>query len=67
MSTQFEFGQTVRYSSKVRRPGAYGDYQIVRPLPDNGGEQQYRIKSRLEPHERVANQSELEKVPAAFQ
>ena len=30
-------------------------------LPSEGDEQQYRIKSATEPHERVAKQSQLER------
>jgi hypothetical protein len=44
------------------KSAADGDYRIVRQLPDNGGEQQYRIKSVREPHERVVKESDLEKV-----
>ena len=59
--TRFRSGQTVRLSrSGLRSSAVDGDYQIVKPLPDNGGEQLYRIKSAREPHERVAKESELE-------
>jgi hypothetical protein len=34
---------------------------VVRILPTDGDEQQYRIKSATEPHERVAKQSQLER------
>lgn len=60
MAHQFRCGQTVR----LRRRGANaasGEYTIVRQLPDEGDELQYRIKSVREPHERVAKESELEK------
>ena len=35
--------------------------QVSRVLPSEGDEQQYRIKSANEPHERVAKQSQLER------
>jgi hypothetical protein len=55
MTPQFRSGQTVRLSRGLPyKSAADGDYKIVRQLPDNGGEQQYRIKSVREPHERVA-------------
>jgi hypothetical protein len=43
------------------RGGASGVYEVVRLLPTEGDEQQYRIKSATEPHERVAKQSQLER------
>ena len=46
----------------VHKSAADGEYKIVRQLPENGGEQQYRIKSVREPHERVVKESDLEKV-----
>ena len=43
------------------RGDGHGIYQVVRLLPSEGDEQQYRIKSPTEPHERVAKQSQLER------
>jgi hypothetical protein len=62
MTTQFRSGQTVRLSRGLLQKSAGGEYKIVRQLPDNGGEQQYRIKSAREPHERVVKESDLEKM-----
>jgi hypothetical protein len=63
MTSQFHSGQTVRLSrSLAHKSAAGGEYKIVRQLPENGGEQQYRIKSLHEPHERVVKESDLEKV-----
>jgi hypothetical protein len=63
MSHQFRSGQTVRLCrGLLHRSAAGGDYKIVRQLPDSGGELQYRIKSVREPHERVANESDLERI-----
>jgi hypothetical protein len=63
MTTQFRSGQTVRLTrGLVHKSAADGEYKIVRQLPENGGEQQYRIKSVREPHERVVKESDLEKV-----
>jgi hypothetical protein len=62
MTTQFRSGQTVRLSRGLLHKSAAGEYKIVRQLPDNGGEQQYRIKSAREPHERVVKESDLEKI-----
>ena len=38
-----------------------GDFEVVRVMPDEGGNRQYRIKSGGEAHERVVNESDLEK------
>jgi hypothetical protein len=63
MTTQFRPGQTVRLSRGLAlKSAADGEYKIVRQLPENGAEQQYRIKSSREPHERVVKESDLEKV-----
>ena len=65
MTPQFHSGQTVRFSNGLlRRSAATGDYQIVKQLPDVGDEKQYVVKSALEPHGRVAKESELENVSA---
>jgi hypothetical protein len=62
MAHQFRCGQLVRYCCSIRYGAADGDYEIVRQLPDEEGELQYRIKSVREPHERVVKESDL--VPA---
>jgi len=41
------------------RAAADAEFKVVRPLPDDGGETQYRIKSVREPHERVVKESDL--------
>ncbi len=63
MTPQFRSGQMVRLArGLLSRWATAGEYKIVRQLPDNGGEQQYCIKSVSEPHERVVRESDLEKV-----
>ena len=59
---RFMVGQTVRFTSgTVGRPGAGGSYKIIRVLPLEGDEHQYRIKSAHEPHERIARESQLDR------
>jgi hypothetical protein len=59
---KFRAGERVEFtSSTVGRPGAVGGYTVVRVLPLEGGEQQYRIKSASEQHERVATESQLDR------
>ena len=62
MSLQFRSGQTVRLCRSPYRSAATGEYKIVRQLPSNGDEPQYRVKSLGEPYERVVKESDLEKV-----
>jgi hypothetical protein len=58
---RFQVGQTVFYtSSPISRPGASGSYKVVRLLPSDGDDYQYRIKHAGEAFERVAKESQLE-------
>jgi hypothetical protein len=58
---KFRVGQTVFYtSSPISRPGASGSYHVVRLLPSDGDDYQYRIKNPGEAFERVAKESQLE-------
>jgi hypothetical protein len=58
---KFQVGQTVFYtSSPISRPGASGTYKVVRLLPSDGEDYQYRIKNPGEAFERVAKESQLE-------
>ena len=60
-SHKFRVGQTVFYtSSPISRPGATGSYKVVRLLPSDGDDYQYRIKHAGEAFERVAKESQLE-------
>jgi hypothetical protein len=58
---KYRVGQTVFYtSSPISRPGASGSYKVVRLLPSDGEDYQYRIKNAGEAFERVAKESQLE-------
>jgi hypothetical protein len=58
---KFRVGQAVFYtSSPITRPGASGSYKVVRLLPSEGDDYQYRIKHAGEAFERVARESQLE-------
>jgi hypothetical protein len=60
-SHKYQVGQTVFYtSSPISRPGASGSYKVVRLLPSDGDDYQYRIKHAGEAFERVAKESQLE-------
>jgi hypothetical protein len=62
MTHKFRSGQTVHLNrSLTARSAPGGDYKVVRQLPVDGGEPQYRIKSVREPYERVAKESDMER------
>jgi hypothetical protein len=58
-SRKFQVGEIVRLSPARNVPG--GSYEVIKQLPESGGDFQYRIKSINEPHERVDPESELRK------
>ena len=52
--------ETVYFTaSNVARPAASGTYEVIRLLPTDGDDCQYRIKSSTEAFERVAKESQL--------
>jgi hypothetical protein len=60
---KFKVGQTVSYLSSSRRGGSRSDvFKIMQCLPPQGGDFQYRIRGIDEPHDRVAKESELERM-----
>ena len=62
---RFRVGETVLYtSSPITRPGANGTYKVVKLLPSDGDDYQYRIKNSDEAFERVARESQLETEPS---
>jgi len=55
-------GQTVHYTAGAfGRSGASGSFKVVKQLPSEGDDYQYRIKSAGEPYERVAKESQLDR------
>jgi hypothetical protein len=58
-SRQLHVGQTVYLRPPAARNVAAGAYEIRAVLPDEGGQRRYRIKSLIEPHERVVSEQEL--------
>jgi len=59
MTPQFHVGQTVYLRPSIARNAAAGAYEIRAMLPEEGGQRRYRIKSLIEPHERVVSEQEL--------
>ena len=60
MKHKFSVGATVYFTaSNVSRPAASGTYEVIRLLPTEGDDCEYRIKSSSEAFERVAKESQL--------
>jgi hypothetical protein len=60
---KYEVGQTVYYTSPTfGRTSSSGNYTVVKLLPSEGDDYQYRIKSSGEAFERVAKESQLDNV-----
>ena len=58
---KFTVGETVYFTaSNVARPAASGTYEVIRLLPTDGDDCQYRIKNSTEAFERVARESQLD-------
>jgi hypothetical protein len=58
---KYTVGETVYFTaSNVARPAASGTYEVVRLLPTDGDDCQYRIKNSTEAFERVAKESQLD-------
>jgi hypothetical protein len=57
---KFKVGQMVDFVPGNRAvPASARSYKILRVMPNEGGEQLYRIKTVAEAYERVARESEL--------
>lgn len=60
---KFKVGQSVSFTSgPFGRGNAASVYKIVQLLPPEGDDNQYRIKSATEPHERVVRESQLSRI-----
>ena len=61
---KFQIGQTVYFTSRpIGHMAANSTYEVVRLLPSDGFDYQYRIKNAKEAFERVARESQLEYTP----
>ena len=60
LTHKYKVGETVYFTaSNVSRPAASGTYEVIKLLPVDGDDCQYRIKSLTEAFERVAKESQL--------
>jgi hypothetical protein len=62
---RFKVGQRVHFSAANIERGAAGIYKVVAQLPEEYGDNQYRIQSASGPRERVAKESQLSPVEAS--
>jgi len=61
-SHKYQIGEIVYYTSpSFGRAAANGSYTVVKLLPSEGDDYQYRIKNTEEAFERVAKESQLER------
>lgn len=61
LAHKYQVGESVLFTaSNVARPAAGGVYEIIKLLPTDGDDCQYRIKSAAEAFERVARESQLD-------
>ena len=56
---RFKVGDTVRVSQRVNPHIPAGSYKVVRLLPAEGRDHQYRLQSSLDGRERVVRESDL--------
>jgi hypothetical protein len=63
MAHKYHVGETVYFTSPTfGRAAATGSYTVIKLLPSEGDDYQYRIKSSGEAFERVAKESQLDRV-----
>jgi hypothetical protein len=61
---KFKVGKIVSYPAGYRGHGRGNDvFKIMQCLPPQGGDYQYRIRGIDELHDRVAKETELERMP----
>lgn len=56
---KYHVGEKVVFVGSLRLSAALGEYEVVKRLPVEQGQVQYRLKSALEKHERVAGEEQL--------
>ena len=60
---RYAVGDTVHFTParSDRSSAPAGSYRIIRLMPEDQGDQQYRIKSENDTHERTAGEGQLDK------
>jgi hypothetical protein len=62
---KYKTGQSVEVHNRRGSWSPPGPFSVVRPLPFDGRENQYRLKSKADGHEFVATESEISLVKAS--
>jgi hypothetical protein len=61
MLHKFQIGQRVRYAGNMaQRHAIGGGYEVTGQMPPRDGDNQYRIKREVDPHQRVVGERELQ-------
>ena len=61
----FAVGQTIEFDpGKFDGTAARGTYTVVRLLPNDGSDREYRVKNVRDGHERVVRESQLRRLPS---
>jgi hypothetical protein len=56
---KYRVGEKVNFDARMQVGAAAGEYEVLRLLPVEAGQLQYRIKSALERSERVVQEHQL--------
>ena len=59
MAHKFRVGQTVRFTPGAHERSWAGLYKVTAQLPEERGDQQYRIRSVKDDHQRVVRESQI--------
>jgi hypothetical protein len=60
----FALGQVLEFNpGKFDGTAARGTYTVVRLLPNDGSDREYRVKNVRDGHERVVRESQLRRLP----
>jgi hypothetical protein len=63
----FSVGQNVEFiASKYEASVPRGAYVVVRLLPNDGMDREYRVKNSIDGHERVVRESQIRRGPPSF-
>jgi hypothetical protein len=59
---KFRIGNVVELKQSIALRAPRGPYDVVRLLPESGGVPIYRIKSGVDDHERVVDETQLKRL-----
>jgi len=61
MTHRFAIGESVEFRPGRSMSAVRGAFLVVKQLPGHDSDPEYRIRSPLEPHERIARESDLKR------